>query len=425
MSGPVAYGTPWFQRARYLSAPLRRPFVAMRRVIGRTAEGGPCSILVVDDGPTLTLLLDGILAERTRTVSLGKVSALRVPAAVRREMPGHDLALARVPLILAERDHGTEYLRLPWSVDMRARTDEVGRRRRQSRGTVASAYARWDQQGFRAVQRRDRASLDLFYDAMYLPFTRARFGEAAAILDRSSMRRALERGTLVWVEQDGRPVAAQLLERCGATLHTIAVGTSLDAEAAHAVGVLAALKVAAAELALETGSEWIDFGGCMPWLTDGVLQNKRQWGAELAHRGGLHRGVLAGWPRWTPAAAAFLALAPVCRHGGTTFAVTTATPRGRLPAHKLALPGIDRLLVVGDSRPAGAAGSSGREDAPEVGWVAPGGSHEILARGGLLAGADGGKTPPPRAALPVEGQAVGAVAGRPASAGVGGPALGS
>ena len=66
----------------------------MRRVTGRTAEGGPCSILVVDDGPTLTLLLDGILAEHA-TVSLGKVSALRVPAAVRREMPGHDLALAR------------------------------------------------------------------------------------------------------------------------------------------------------------------------------------------------------------------------------------------------------------------------------------------------------------------------------------------
>jgi hypothetical protein len=113
MSGPVAYGTLWFQRARYLSAPLRRPFVAMRRVIGRPVEGDACSILVVDDGPTLTLLLDGILAERTRTIAVGKVSALRVPAVVRREMPGHDLVLARVPQILAERDHGTEYLRLP------------------------------------------------------------------------------------------------------------------------------------------------------------------------------------------------------------------------------------------------------------------------------------------------------------------------
>jgi hypothetical protein len=121
---------------------------------------------------------------------------------------------------------------------MRARTDEVSRRRRQSRGTVASAHARWKQQGFTSVQRRDKASLDLFYDTMYLPFTCGRFGEAAAVLDRSSMRRALERGTIVWVEQDGRPVAAQLLERCGPTLHTISVGTSLDATAAHATGIL-------------------------------------------------------------------------------------------------------------------------------------------------------------------------------------------
>jgi hypothetical protein len=178
--------------------------------------------------------------------------------------------------------------------------------------------------------------------------------------------------------------------------------------------------VAATELALETGAEWIDFGGCMPWLTDGVLQNKRQWGAELAHRRGMHRGVLAGWPRWTVAAAAFLALAPVCRHGRTTFAVTTTTPRGHLPAHKLVLPGVSRFLVVDDARPAGAVGSVGREDAPEVERLAPGGCQEILARADLVAG--GGDATPPlraRASPPVEGRAAGAGAGRSGSGGFG------
>jgi len=114
----------------------------------------------------------------------------------------------------------------------------------------------------------------------------------------------------------------------------------------------------------------------MPWLTDGVLQNKRQWGAELVHRGGLHRAVLASWARWTPAAAACLAMAPICRHGATTFAVTTSTPRGNQAADKLGFSGLDRLLIVDDAVAAGGG-------TPEIQRIGPGSSGEVLAQAGL------------------------------------------
>ena len=332
---------------------------------------------MIDDAAPLKLLLAGMLAEQTETVHLGKVSIAGVPALVRREEANHDLVLARVPQLLAEWSYGSGFLRLPWIVDMWVRADEVAKRRQRGRGTVASAYARWKQQGFAATQRGEPADLERFFQAMYRPFASARFGEAASTLDRATLRQALARGTIVWVEQEDRPVAAQLLERCGSTLHTIAVGTSLEPAAAQSVGVLTALKVAASDLALATGLEWIDFGGCMPWLTDGVLQNKRQWGAELRHRQGLHRAVVATWSRWTPAAAAFLALAPICRHGSTTLAVTTTTPRGAQAADKLALPGIDRLLIVDDG--ASAPGHAPAGD--QVHRVASGATRAILAEG--------------------------------------------
>ena len=271
--------------------------------------------------------------------------------------------------------YGTDFLRLPWIVDMWVRAEEVAKRRQRGRGTVASAYARWKQQEFTAVERSSAADLERFYETMYLPFAKARFGEAAATLDRGTLRQALANGTLVWIEQAGRPVAGQLLERCGPTLHTIAVGTSLEPAASQSVGVLTALKVAASDLALASGLEWIDFGGCMPWLTDGVLQNKRQWGAELVHRQGLHRAMVATWSHWTPAAAAMLALAPICRHGTTTFAVTTTTPRGNQPADKLGLPGIDRLLIVDDTM----STSDAKPGSPAVRRVAAGGTAAILA----------------------------------------------
>ena len=336
------------------------------------------SILVVDDGAPLKLLLAGMLAEPPQATLLDKVSILGVPALLRREAAKHDLVLAKIPQVLAERSYRSGFLRLPWIVDMWVRAEDVARRRQRGRGTVASAYARWRQQGFVAVQRREPGDLDRFDATMYQPFANARFGEAAATLDRATMRRALQHGTIVWVEQEGRPVAAQLLERCGSTLHTISVGTCLDPAAAQATGVLTALKVAASDLALETGLEWIDFGGCMPWLTDGVLQNKRQWGAKLVHRGGLHRGVLATWTSWSPAAAALLAMAPVCRHDATTFAVATSRPKGNQPADKLGLPGVDRLVIVEE----GAAGS-GAAATPEIQKVPTGSAREILARSGL------------------------------------------
>ena len=153
--------------------------------------------------------------------------------------------------------------------------------------------------------------------------------------------------------------------------------------------------MAASDLALDTGFEWIDFGGCMPWLTDGVLQNKRQWGAELVHRQGLHRAMVATWSRWTPAAAALLALAPICRHGTATLAVTTATPRGNQAADKLALPGIDRLLIVDETMAAGGhAVATG-----QVRRVAAGGTTAILAKGETAVSA----TPSHRPAAPAQG----------------------
>ena len=163
-------------------------------------------------------------------------------------------------------------------------------------------------------------------------------------------------------------------------LHSIAVGTSLGLATARETYVLSAVRVADSNLAMDTRCEWIDLGGCMPWLTDGALQSKRHWGAGLVHRPGLHRTLLVSWTRWTPAAAALLDLAPVCLHGSKTFAVTTTAPRGQLLADKLTLPGVDRLLVVQDSAAPGAVGAS---SAVGIQRVTPGGTAEILAQAGL------------------------------------------
>lgn len=386
MSASVADGALWLQRARFFLTPLLRPVVALCRVTGRVANGSNCSVLVAGDSPTQRLLLAALLPQERREEPLGEVSLLRLPDLLRREMPRHDLVLARVPQILTNWGRWPGYLRMPAVVNMRVRADEVRRRRKLGRGTVASAYSRWRRHRFVAVPSRDRASFDLFYETMYLPFARTRFGEAAFIRDRRTLQRVLDRGAILWIEQDGHRVAARLVERDGDTLHAMSVGTSLDPAAAQANGILTAAKVAAVEFAFEAGLKWIDFGGCMPWLTDGVLLNKRHWGAELIQRRWLHQAVLAAWPCWTPAAVAFLALAPICRVDDDLHAVTTMNPRGQFPPHDLRVASLSRLWIVVDPAVDGVVAPSDTEEPIEIRLLTPGGSREILAQAGLTAG---------------------------------------
>jgi hypothetical protein len=380
-SHPIAHGRAWYRQARYFAAPFQRPFVALRRITGHTRHGEACTILMVDNGAPLRRLLARILVEQTESVPLGRTAVLAVPAMLRREQASYDLVLARIPRVLAERSYPSSFLCLPWVVDMWVRTEEVAARRLRSDHTVTSAYARFKRQGFVVRQRSGPADLDQFYDTMYLPFARARFGEAASPLSRAVLRRSLACGTISWLDWDGRPVAAGLSERHGTVLHAIAAGTSLELATAREAHVLSAVRVANSNLAMDTGCEWIGLGGCMPWLTDGALQNKRHWGAGLVHRPELHRMLLASWTRWTPAAAALLDLAPVCRHGSGTFAVTTAAPHGQLPVDKLALPGIDRLLVV--QQDGAAPGADGAGSAVGIQRVRPGGTAEMLAQADL------------------------------------------
>ena len=236
---------------------------------------------------------------------------------------------------------------------------------------------------------RDRAAFELFYDTMYVPYARSRFGDAVALRDRRSLRRvALGRGgTILWVEQGGRRIAGQLVERCEGTLNVLSFGTPLKPAAAHAAGVVTAATVAAAEYGLEAGVEWIDLGGCMPWLTDGVLLSKRYWGGELFLRPWLRHSLLLAWSHWAPTAAALLALAPVVTFGRMACGVTSANPCCRLAATDLKLPGLDHLWIVAEPTVEGERPAAGaRNGDTRVRLTRPGSSRDILAEISALTG---------------------------------------
>ena len=339
--GPVAHGRPWFQRARYLSAPFVRPFVVVRCVTGHTVDGSRCSILVVDDGVPIKLLLAVLLAGQTQTIAVGKVSILGVPALLRREVAEPRLGAGKSAPGPCQ-DVFPDGL---FAFAMDCGYASPGPPRWQSAGSTAVAK-RWA-----APMRAGDSKATWRCSAVDRPISTCSTRRCTNLSQvhgtvmrrrsfRSTLRQALQRGTIVWVEQDGRPIAAQLLERCGSTLHTIAVGTSLEPAAVRATGVLTALKVAASDLAIEAGSNGSIWAAACPGSRMACFRISGN-GAQSSFIGA---GFIAACSRLGRVGRRLRRhswpLAPICRHGETTFSVTTMTTWSHKAAQQLALRGI-------------------------------------------------------------------------------------
>ena len=105
MTRSLAEGPLWMQRARYVLAPTLHPCVPLRRFDGRTTDGNASSILVAGTSPTLRLLCAALLPSELVEQPLGWVP-LPSLAALLRETARHDLVLARLPRVIADRVAG-------------------------------------------------------------------------------------------------------------------------------------------------------------------------------------------------------------------------------------------------------------------------------------------------------------------------------
>jgi hypothetical protein len=341
--------------ARYLAAPLHCLRLPVRRITGRTRTGEPATIHAAGHGTSLESLLQRILPaerqEQPRTTRPLPGLLARMAA----EADDTELTIARVPRIVADLCGHAGQLSMPDAVVCEAELGEL-QKRRASHSSVRSSEARRRKAGLGPTFAPGDAEVDAFYDAMYLPFARTRYGAAALIRERTSLRRRARGGGIMWVLRGEERVGGALVEVQARQLHLVSLGTPLPFEEAHALGVMAAVYGFAADLAASMGLESLDLGTAMPWLSDGPLSTKKYWGARLACTRAINHVHLVGWRRHGPASRAWLGLAPVL-----------LTPRGRLvaagicaddqplePADALRLyrrhhvDGIEGFLVVGE-----------------------------------------------------------------------------
>jgi hypothetical protein len=128
---------------------------------------------------------------------------------------------------------------------------------------------------------RDEQAIRRFYEEMYVPHLRRRFGEAAYIEPEWKIRYCVENGTLMEIRREDRLVAAQVLWGNRGSLHFLWAGTTGDEFSAQTRGTFPALYYFGILHAFEQGYDEVDYCGSRPLLTDGIVQLKRRWGASI------------------------------------------------------------------------------------------------------------------------------------------------
>jgi len=197
---------------------------------------------------------------------------------------------------------------------------------------------------------QDPIEVDRFYDTMYEPHLRRRFGVDATFASRQLVQKCVSAGTLLKILRDGEVIGACVLLDLGETLQLLFVGFSAK-DLREIDGASAGIYYYSLEYAFQNGYKNVDFCGSRPFLNDGVLAVKRRWGAGVFHDWSLEH-LLIQLNELSPGVESFLSNHPVITCQGDRLIgkvlisdrVLTADVANKL-SHRFVSAGIDGLNI--------------------------------------------------------------------------------
>ncbi len=304
-------------------AALMRPRLPILQFDGSLAQAGdPTRVVVVDDQPCVSYFVQPLFddAPVASPTAVG-ASWLGLSAALDRLAAEADLLMVRLPRGLGRLRLDDRYLRVPEAVACRAEVPADGAlparaRRSQSRNLRLLRRARL---GWRVSHRRE--DFERFYESMYVPFARQRFGAQASTRSRPRLLSSFLRGGLMWIVDERDEVLGGLIysvERDA--LVSVAAGTAGGDVELLKRGVMPATDAFAFELAHRLGLRYCDMGLSRPCLTDGVLRYKSRWGAVLGGGGATPYELFVRWDRFNAAVGRLLHRLPLIVDDGVGLA---------------------------------------------------------------------------------------------------------
>jgi len=149
------------------------------------------------------------------------------------------------------------------------------------RNTRATDLRKIRKHGIAARMTRSSAEIDHFYERLYLPYARRRFGPLALVDSHREIASYGRRGGLLQVVSGQRVLAGVILFPWRATLHFLWIGLADDLEPALADAAQSGVYYFAIQQAYAGGSEELDLSYTRPLLDSVIYRYKRKWGAGV------------------------------------------------------------------------------------------------------------------------------------------------
>jgi hypothetical protein len=331
--------------------PLLRRQHPLRRLTGIARDGQPARVLLAGSGTALDIeaLARDFFASAPEETPLGTMPGPSLCRHLAECAAEYDLVLARTWNTHALDAAAAGLLVVPDLPEMRLAIGTVESTMAAATSNIRRIARRCIEEGYhqRLTDGSDR--FDEFYRNYHLPFVRGVHGTGVVEHSAPVLRRRLRRGGISWTMLGGVPLFAVAFEILDGTCRELVAGTPdgrLDPEIQRARYASRAEHI---RLAVQRGLRWLSMGGCRPWLSDGMLANKRYWGGTLVPRADDVRSLLVGWPRWTPAVARFLIDHPLILRAPGGFAAITVASNAGSPEHRPPN-GIQALHVIARSR---------------------------------------------------------------------------
>lgn len=290
------------------------------------SAGEPISVAFAGSDAAKSYLVKKFFKDGVREEALGRVRREQALTLALSRSPDAALFVWGIPPSQEETFRPDAFAVLPGWIRMDAAIDEAsGIERSDKLRKIRNHTAR---EGQTREVTTDPAQFEEFYRGVYLPYIASRHADAASPLPlEAALKKFVEAGReLIWVKKDGRMLGGCVIgyEEGEALFWLVGHAADVSAEADRRLGN--SIYYHLLMRAKEKGCLRLNMGFCRPFLTDGILEYKRQFGAHPAPRRMPDGGLLAlKILKETPGLKdllknePFIAIAPDGRYGVSAF----------------------------------------------------------------------------------------------------------
>ena len=242
---------------------------------------------------------------------LGKVPLWDLGNTLKQLRTSADLMIAHVDQFYARMFLSADYLAVPeWVGSSLALPEDINELANKNY-KLRRELKRVSRNNFTYELSRVEEAFERFYCTMFIPFIRKRYGEQSVIRNIHQMRRMFHQGGLFFIKRNNQPVAGLLFEQRNEQLRSIAFGTINGESKPVEEGAFASLYLLLVKHAYVSGCKLVDFGGCRPSLSDGVLRYKHKWGVSLREKPDTWYDFLVYWNRFNGPITSFFSKTPL------------------------------------------------------------------------------------------------------------------